>query len=264
MTAGPGSAVEASPATGCYVFGIVDAGTRLPAPPDVELATALRLVERGAVAAVIASPPEDRPLGRAADLLGHDRVLSELVSAGIAILPMRFGTVLPDEQTVAAELLDPGHDELAERLEAIRGRAQFTVRADYEQDAVLREILDRRPDIARLRAGPDAPFSDRLQLGELIVAAMQELRAQEAPALRDELGTAEGRREHEPATPEQLWHAAYLVALEHVDEFVERVEQAGKARVGRVRIRLVGPSAAYDFTGEPLENSLSDGPVRDY
>ena len=56
---------------GCYVFGIVDAGASLPAPLDIPLAAGLRLIEHDAVAAVVSSPPSDRPLGRARDLLDH-------------------------------------------------------------------------------------------------------------------------------------------------------------------------------------------------
>jgi len=235
---------------GCYVFGIVDAGARLSTPLDIPLAAGLRLVEHDAVAAVVSTPPADRPLGRASDLLDHDRLLADLVVSGTAVLPMRFGTVLPDDETVAAELLAPRQEDLRHQLEYVRGKVQFTVKARYEQEAALREVLAERPDIAALRGGDDAGFHQRLQLGERVVGALEKLRATDAPALLEELGGGPDHREHPPAAPDDVVHVAYLIAANESDGFVRRVEEAGRQRAGRIRIRLMGPSPAYDFVGD--------------
>jgi hypothetical protein len=235
---------------GSYVFGVVDAGARLPTPLEAALATGLRLVASGDVAAVVATPPGDRPLGRAVDLLDHDRVLADLVSSGVTVLPMRFGTVLPDDATVAAEVIESSQEELRRQLDAVRGKVQFTVRAVYEEQAVLREVVERNPMIARLRRGEAASMDEQIKLGELVVAGLADLRAAEAPRLLDELGTAAGRRERPPAKPEEVVHAAYLVPSTDANAFVDRVEEAGRRRAGRIRIRLMGPSPAYDFVGD--------------
>jgi hypothetical protein len=235
---------------GCYVFGIVDAGARLPTPLDVRLAAGLRLVEYDAVAAVVSTPPADRPLGRASDLLDHDRLLADLVESGTTVLPMRFGTVVPDDEAVCAELLAPHHDDLVHQLEFVRGKVQYTVRARYEQDAVLREVLAEHPEIAHLSTGEQAGFQQQLQLGERVVAVLAELRAADASTLLDELGAASQRHEQAPATPEDVLHAAYLIGAGETDGFLRRVEDAGRRRAGRIRIRLMGPSPAYDFVGD--------------
>ena len=234
---------------GCYVFGIVNADARLPTPLDIPLAAGLRLVEHGAVAAVASTPPADRPLGRASDLLDHDRLLADLIATGTAVLPMRFGTVMPDDEAVTVELLAPRHDDLRERLDEVRGKVQYTVKARYEEDAVLREVLTERPDIAALR-GDQAGFQQQLQLGERVVAALEELRTADAPALLDELGQGSDRIEHAPATPDDVLHVAYLIEEEQSHGFEQRVEEAARRRAGRIRIRLMGPSPAYDFVGD--------------
>jgi hypothetical protein len=235
---------------GCYVFGIVDAGARLPTPLDISLAKGLRLVEHGSVAAVVSTPPDDRPLGKGSDLLDHDRLLSDLVAGGTSVLPMRFGTVLPDEETVVSQLLAARHDELRQQLADIRGTVQYTVKARYDQEPVLREIVASNPRIAALRERGAASFDDQVQLGESVVRALAELRAVDGPALLEELGEARSRREYELAEPEEVLRASYLVPVADIDAFEQQVERAGERRAGRIRIRLIGPSPAYDFVGE--------------
>jgi len=242
--------VTTSVDVGCYVFGIVDAGTRLPTPLDIPLAKGLRLVEHESVGAVVSTPPDDRPLGKGSDLLDHDRLLSDLVASGTSVLPMRFGTVLPDDETVVSQLLVARHDELYRQLADIRGTVQYTVKARYEQEPVLREIVANNPRIAALRERGAASFDEQVQLGESVVRALADLRASDGPALLKELGDAHTRREYELAEPEEVLRASYLVPAAEADVFEQRVERAGERRAGRIRIRLVGPSPAYDFVGE--------------
>lgn len=236
-----------------YVFGIVPAGTSLPPTMEGGPLTDLRLVRVAELAAIVGTPPGDRPLGRAADLVAHDRVLAELVRGGTPVLPMRFGAVLSDDGAVAAELLDAHRDDLSAELETVRGRVQYTVKVRYEQDAVLREVLAAHPEIDRLRGGGSPgtaeAFDRQLRLGELVVRAIEDLRPADAARVLDELGTEAEVHVHEPAAPEEVVGASFLVDTRQASEFERRVEAVGKRHSGRLRLRLVGPSPAYDFVG---------------
>jgi hypothetical protein len=244
----------------CYVFGIVPAGTPLPtwsaadqAIPDDTPAAALRLIEVGELAALVGTPPH-RSIGRAADLLAHDRVLAELVAKGTPVLPMRFGAVMTDEAAVSRELLEAHRDEFAAALESVRGRVQFTVKVRYEQDAVLRQVLAEHPEIDRLRdrgsvESPDT-FKRQLRLGELVVRALEQLRPADAAAVLGEFGDEFEFRLRDTSSPEDVLDAAFLVEADQVVGFERRVEGLGKRHAGRLRIRLLGPSPAYDFVGE--------------
>jgi Gas vesicle synthesis protein GvpL/GvpF len=242
------TAVDAS----CYVFGIVPADAPLPEPDDEGPAADLELISAGAIAALVGVLPPDRPLGRAADLRAHDRVLSELVAAGTPVLPMRFGAVLVDRSAVVAELLVPHQDRFRDGLEAIRGRVQYTLKVRYEQDAVLRDVLRDHPEIERLRGDPDQPGSTaaKIRLGELVVRALERRRGADASrVLADLVGTADVRM-HDPSAPEDVLDAAFLVDADHADEFADRVSGLAEQHAGRLRFRLLGPSAAYDFVGD--------------
>jgi hypothetical protein len=217
----------------------------------------LRLVRSGELAALVGRIPQDRPLGRSADLRAHDRVLVEVVAAGTAVLPIRFGAVLDGDAAVVNDLLDPFSGEFAEALNLVSGRVQYTVKARYELDEVLREVVAENPEVAALRgvrsSHEDAgPFAEDLRLGELVVGALAGKRDADAATLLSKLGRkAVDVRVREPGGPEDVLHAAFLVDRERTESFERAVEAAGKLTVGRMRLRLVGPLAAYDFVPEP-------------
>jgi hypothetical protein len=244
----------------CYVFGIVPAGTALPTWTENDPAISrdspaarLRLIEVGELAALVGTPPH-RSIGRAADLLAHDRVLAEVVANGTPVLPMRFGAVMTDEAAVARELLEEHQAEFATALNSVRGRVQYTVKVRYEQDAVLRQVLAEHPEIDRLRdlgsAESAHTFQRQLQLGELVVRALEQLRPADAAAVLGEFGDEFEVRLRETSSPEDVLDAAFLVDADQVTGFERRVEGLGERHAGWLRIRLLGPSPAYDFVGE--------------
>lgn len=238
----------------CYVFGIVAAGQHLPSVEQNGPAEALRLIEADDLAAVVGTPPDDRPLGRAVDLLAHDRVLGAFVNAGTTVLPMRFGAVLADETAVVEDILAARRDELLAELARIEGRVQFTLGVRYEQDVALREVLSAHPEIAGLRsqeqeAGPES-FDRRIRLGEMVVRALDEMRSRDVELILGEVGDVVDLHVHEPASPEDVLNAAVLVERDRTASFERGVETIARHHHPRMRIRLTGPSPAYDFVGD--------------
>src|SRR4051812_14610457 len=79
-----------------YVYGVVRARARPPlAAAGVEGARP-RVVEHGELAAVVGDAPPGEVRARRRNLMAHSAVLQEIVSTGCDVLPVRFGTVLPD------------------------------------------------------------------------------------------------------------------------------------------------------------------------
>ncbi|HEY2272376.1 MAG TPA: GvpL/GvpF family gas vesicle protein [Jatrophihabitantaceae bacterium] len=233
-----------------YVFGVVAAGTRLPEIDEAGPAAALRLVEAAGLAAVVGTPPAHRSLGRAADLLTHDRVVAALVEAGTPVLPMRFGAVLQSDAAVIEDVLTARHDELRAGLARVAGRVQFTLTVRYEQQVVLRGLLAARPDIARLRGSQDAEnFDQRLRLGELVVQALDEMRPADAQAVLADLPDTADLLLHKTTAPDAVLHAAVLVERQAAAAFERGVELVARRHHPRLQLRLAGPSAPYDFVG---------------
>jgi hypothetical protein len=236
-----------------YVVGIVPRGAPLPDSDASGPLAELRLVETAELAAVVGTPPTDRQIGRAADLLAHDRLLADLVAAGTPVLPMRFGTVLDDDAAVITELLEARRNELVEQLDRITGRVQYTVKVHYDSDAVLRELVAEEPQIRRLRStgssGAGGDLDRQIRLGQLVVQSLERRRPADAAEVLNGLGARVAVVEREPAAPEQVLNAAFLVERSQADEFEASVERVAERHAERLRFRLVGPSPAYDFVG---------------
>jgi hypothetical protein len=238
--------------TPTYVYGLMGAETELPSElkglgPSGKVTT----IEHGKLAAIVSDVPINRPLGTRDDLIAHETVLDTV--AGItAVLPMRFPAVI-EEDGVVEELLAPNEDYFLELLGNLRGRKQFTLKGRYEEEAVLREVLEGDQEIRslqeRVRELPsDASYYDRVRLGEMIVNVLEAQREVDAAALLEPLeSVAVHTVARQPASPEDVVNAAFLVSAKRVGEFEEAVEELAHAHAGRIRLRLLGPLAPYDF-----------------
>jgi hypothetical protein len=248
--------VAAVAGDGFHVHGVVPAGAA-PADRDLEL------VPYGQVVGLVRQAMA-RPASRARrELLRHAELLDGLVVT-TPVVPLRFGTVLPSPEDVQRDLLAPYHDAFTAALGTLAGRAQFTVRARYLSDAILRELLDREPQLRRvhqrLRARDgqsDRPA--RMVFGEMVAAALRAGREADAAVLAGAL------RPHAALTAVQAPSAvegyriadgAFLVDLDRRERFESAVEElAGRWR-DRARLRLLGPMAPYHFADRLIYGPL--------
>ncbi|HLU53989.1 MAG TPA: GvpL/GvpF family gas vesicle protein [Pseudonocardia sp.] len=238
-----------------YVYGLVGADARLPEDlkglgPSGRVST----IAHGEVAAIVGDVPVDRPIGTRDDLLAHEAVV-DAVAATTAVLPMRFPAVV-ESDGVVEELIAPHHDHFVDVLDALDGKVQFTLKGRYEQDVVLAELVEEDPEIRALQEKvrelpEDASYYDRVRLGELVVTALEERRDDEGERLVQRLEPfAAEVVAHRPGQPDDVVNAAFLVERARIGEFEDAVEDTGRDLAGRVRLRLLGPLAPYDFVPE--------------
>ncbi|GAA3823522.1 hypothetical protein GCM10022226_50070 [Sphaerisporangium flaviroseum] len=252
--AGGVSEAPSERATASYIYGVI--------PGDVELTPEtrgvsdppgeIRLVRYEDIAAVVSDLHLSRPLGRPQDLMAHQQLLDD-VAAEVPVLPLRFGAVMESPEAIVRELLAPHHDEFRAALEDLEGRAQYVVKARYEEGAVLREVLREQPEAARLREQirglpEDATWDARIQLGEIINQSIEAKRDADTQTL------AEGLAPHaiaiairEPTHEVDAAHLAVLVENERQDDFERALDEFGRRWADRVTLRLLGPQAPYDF-----------------
>jgi hypothetical protein len=236
----------------CYVYGIAPANLELPGDLTGLDDQAVSLVSAGKLAAVVSSIDSDRTVGRRADLIGHSRVLDAVAAAG-AVIPLRFGSILQSQSAVSEQVLEPGSERFEEMLDDLAGRSQFTVHARYEESQVLAEIVAENAEIADLRSQTrdqpeDATYHARVRLGELVVQALDAKRAIDGPNLLDALlPFTAGCNVRASAGMDHLIDVAFLVEDKQRDAFERAAEQAAAELAGRARVKLVGPTAPYDF-----------------
>lgn len=235
-----------------YVYGVVPATV----PPE-QLAAGggggpTMLPHRG-IAALVGEVPQRRRMRD--HLLSHASLLDRLAAIG-PVLPVRFGTVLASPEAVATEFLAPQHDAFLRALEALADRAQFTVRASYQQTTILREVVAEDPRISRLREQgsqqPESPAGQtaRLRMGELVAGAVAAKREADTGTLVAAVrpgAVATVVRMSRSVDADRVADVACLVPRSERDTFVAAVEALGARWDGRVRLRLLGPMAPYDF-----------------
>jgi hypothetical protein len=246
---------------GSYVYGILRSGQRIPDGLEgIDTGSeagesGLGLVSSGPLAAVVSDVAVDRPLGTRQHLLAHERVLNA-IAVETAVLPMRFGGVLTDDDAVRAELLEPHRDYFARALDDMADLIQFSLRGDYDQDVVLTRIVEENPSIRDLRErisgmDEDSSYYDRVKLGEAVSQAMDAIRANDADATLEALGRYAVATVVKEASGETgAVHVAFLVRRDHRSDFERAVDDLGDEWSGRVELRLFGPTACFDFLPE--------------
>jgi Gas vesicle synthesis protein GvpL/GvpF/Lsr2 len=200
---------------GIYVYGILPADIEVAAdiPGVGEHPGLLHDVRLDGLAALISEVDLSGQFGSSDDLRTYREIL-DATAAEVPILPLRFGTVLASEDAVAEELLAANHDEFTAALDQLEGRAEFQVKGRYIEDAVLSEVL---ADTRALRQAMEG----------VSVASV-------AP---------------EPAHELDSVRVAFLVAVDRQREVERVIEDLRREWEGRIDVQLLGPMAAYDFTG---------------
>jgi len=233
------------------VYGIVPAGTRLPEGLTGTGGGEVSLVQEGRVAGVVSEIRPQGALGTRDDLLAHDGVVAALAEE-TTILPLRFGAVVTTAEAVAEEMLVPYHDWFAAVLADLAGRRQFSIVGTYVEDTVLREVLQEEPEVARLRERvrdlpEDAAYYDRIRLGELIVQALDDKRIADTEALVAALSAHVVEVAPHETAEDTATDVAFLVTDEQRPGFEQAVDELGARWAGRIRLRMIGPLAPYDF-----------------
>ncbi len=235
-----------------YLYAVVEADSRLPEGMRGIGDVPIHAVSHRGLAAVVGPVPEDAPLGRRGDVLAHSEVVEGLVRHGGTVIPVRFGAVFDDDSDVQ-DMLVAEHDQLVDVVDDLRGRSQFTLRARYDEEAVLTEVVGENPEIAELREAtrgqPEhASYGDRVRLGELVADALESKRDSDGQLVLDALAPhAVAVSVLGGAGLDHLVRAAFLVEHDHVDGFEETAESVAAEMSARARVALVGPSAPYDF-----------------
>ncbi|WP_156689892.1 GvpL/GvpF family gas vesicle protein [Mycobacterium sp. Marseille-P9652] len=237
-----------------YVYGIVPGDVEIEKsaqgvgdpPADVEV------VHEGDIAALVSVIALDRALGTPEDLQAHANLLDG--TAGVApVLPLRFGAVMTDEDAVAQELLREHHDEFLQALNSLEGQAEYVIKGRYDEDAFLTRFLSESEEARQLseeiRDTPeDASRNSRIALGELIANAIEAMRDADTHTLIDDLGgVASQINAREPTHEWDAVHVALLAEVERQSELEDIVHGLNENADGLMKLRLLGPLAAYDF-----------------
>ncbi len=229
---------------GLYVYGVVRAGS-LGDFDEAGIGDAdVTLVERHGLAALVSQVQTAEVRLKRRDLHRHLHVI-ESAFARTTILPCPFGTVVASEQELEEGLLGTGRSALLAGLERLDGNVQLNVKASYDEDAVLRELVASDPEIGRLReqtrdAG-DERYAERLQLGELVAKRLADRSARDADRLLSRLGEEALDVVVEEAPAGGVLKASFLVARDSLQRFDSVLERLSRDEHPYIGFELIGP-----------------------
>ena len=89
-----------------HLYGVIAADADLPMELQGRAGAPVRAVADDRLAVLVSDVDDDARVGRA-DLLSHAHVL-EAVADAATVIPVQFGMVMPDDETVRREVLDTG------------------------------------------------------------------------------------------------------------------------------------------------------------
>jgi hypothetical protein len=234
-----------------YVYGVLPDSADRPAGVGIAAAP-LRLIAGDGVAGLVSDVPDGALRMGRDELTAHARVLEAAIALG-TVLPMSFGVVMAGDDEVRRELLEAHRDELRSQLLDLAGKVELRVRATYEEEALMREVLREDHVVARvresLRGTPvEATYYDRIRLGELVARAVDRKREGDASEIVDALAPlALAAEVAEPAHERIVVIASFLVERERMEDFDVAVERLGGAQVGRMRLNYTGPLPPHSF-----------------
>ncbi|ALO97374.1 Gas vesicle synthesis protein [Streptomyces hygroscopicus subsp. limoneus] len=233
-----------------YVYGIT--ARSHPALPEGmtgvgEPPLPVRVLTAGDLAAVVSDAPEGlRPKRR--DLLAHQNVLAEAGAAG-CVLPMRFGSVSPDDDTVTSVLTERAEHYL-ERLRELDGKVEYNVKATHIEEAVLHRVMAENAEVRALaeanrRAGGGS-YDDRIRLGEMVAGAVKAKEAEDAAEVQRLLQPGAAAVSVGPESTGWLLNVSFLVSRESAEDFLAAVERVRKSHA-HLELRVNGPLPPYSF-----------------
>jgi hypothetical protein len=207
----------------------------------------VRVLTQGDLTAIVSDAPEGlRPKRR--DLLAHQSVLAETGAAGV-VLPMRFGSIAPDDGAVTG-VLEERAEHYKERLQALDGRVEYNVKAVHNEEAVLHRVMSENPEIRAVteanRQAGGGSYEDRLRLGELVVAAVKAREADDATDVQRALEPVADAVSVGPESSGWLANVSFLVPRDSAETFLAEAEQLRKSHP-HLELRINGPLPPYSF-----------------
>ncbi len=251
-----------------YVYAIVPTGNEMTFEVSGldEGVSSARTLPHGDLAAVVGPGAAGDPRGLTKEalvrrLLAHERVVEEIMRF-FPVLPVKFGTVLTEEETVR-RLLVQGEPLFCGVLDQLRGRMQMEVVVLWDLQRVFREVGREEP-IAQLTAqiaARPAPETgvERIALGQMVQASLARRRAE----LQERLLPAFRAMTPDLATSPTMDDSIVLnvgLLLDDFgrDELDRQLALLDEEFEGQLTFRCVGPLPPYSFATVEVETPSFD------
>ncbi len=242
-----------------YVYGLIRAEDHHPvtAPAVGDPNQSVTIISSGGIAAVVSAIDQAEIMPTRRQMLAHTRVL-EVAMADRPVLPMRFGTIVPNPETLL-QVIGPRARELRGLLDQIDGRIEVALKASWNEQFMWREVAAEHPQLAvsgraLMSRGEQQTYYDRIELGRAISAALDEKReAARRRLLEIVTPFAVQVKELPPVDDAMFAHFALLVEKTSEPALYQTVVALERSQSSGLTFRYVAPIPLYNFVTVTLD-----------
>jgi len=185
-------------------------------------------------------------------LFAHQAVI-EKVMEDHTVVPVKFGTTARDE-TEVRRILDHGRPQLRAALEAMEGKIELDLVAQWKDlNSVLRQIGDE-PEIRTQKAAiaarpPQESMEERIRIGQTVKARLDQMRDErEAEIIEALTPLARDICPHALLDDRMILNTAFLVDRTTEGEVGTTLERLDGRYGDSIDFRCVGPLPPYSFS----------------
>ncbi|MEH1869801.1 MAG: GvpL/GvpF family gas vesicle protein [Nostoc sp.] len=195
---------------------------------------------------------QEKYLASRRNLISHEKVLEQAMHAGFrTLLPLRFGLVVKNMETVVTQLLQPYKEQLQELFKKLAGRREVSVKIFWDSKSELQAMMESDQSLKQKREqmeGKALSMEEVIHIGQLIESNLASRKEAIIQVFFDELKPlADEIIEGDPMTEEMIYNVAFLIPWENESIFSEKVEAIDKKFGDRLRIRYNNFTAPYTF-----------------
>jgi hypothetical protein len=158
------------------------------------------------------------------NVLTHEFVIQEVLKKDFTVAPMRFCTILRTRNDVL-KLLDSAYLPFKKNILKIRNKKEFGIKLFLNIEKLKEEVDD-------------------------IMKKSEEI----AKELHNKLmEKSEDTKLDEQITQDMIMNTAYLIHNEKIKDFYNAVNDFDKSYTDKIKIRISGPTAPYNFVDMPIK-----------
>jgi hypothetical protein len=195
---------------------------------------------------------QSRYLASRRNLITHTKVLEKAMEKGFRTqLPLQFGLVVPDWESVSQDLLQHQAETLHFLLNNLEGKREVSLKIYWDMEAELKALLEENPNLKARRdnlEGKNLSMDEVIQIGQALEQAM-EGRKQDVISSFEEALTpfAVDIKENDVLTETMIYNTAFLIPWESEPQFSEKVEAVDAEFTPRLKIRYNNFTPPYNF-----------------
>jgi Gas vesicle synthesis protein GvpL/GvpF len=195
---------------------------------------------------------QSRYLASRRNLLGHEKVLELAMQAGHrTLLPLQFGLIIEDWQTVTEQLTQPHQAGLHQLFVSLQGKREVGVKLFWEQEQELQALLAENEILQAQRdslEGKNLRMDEVVAIGQAIERSLNLRKQTIISAFQNTLNPLAGAIvENDTLTETMIYNAAYLIPWDAEQDFGAQVEALDAQFEGRLKIRYNNFTAPFNF-----------------